>query len=37
MAADQDIIDEIRGASDLGAVEALRVRLLGKSGRSPRC
>jgi len=32
MAADQDIIDEIRGASDLGAVEALRVRLLGKSG-----
>ena len=32
MAADQDIIDEIRGAGDLGAVEALRVRLLGKSG-----
>jgi phenylalanyl-tRNA synthetase alpha chain len=32
MAADQDIIDEIRGAGDLAAVEALRVRLLGKSG-----
>ena len=32
MAADQDIIEEIRGAGDLDAVEALRVRLLGKSG-----
>ena len=32
MAADQDIIDEIRGAGDLNAVELLRVRLLGKSG-----
>ena len=27
-----DILDEIRNASDLAAVEALRVRLLGKSG-----
>src|SRR5439155_21070445 len=32
MAADQKIIDEIRSARDLAAVEALRVRLLGKSG-----
>ena len=32
MAADQDIIEEIRGAGDLDAIEALRVRLLGKSG-----
>jgi phenylalanyl-tRNA synthetase alpha chain len=32
MAADRDIIDEIRGAGDLAAVEALRVQLLGKSG-----
>ena len=32
MAADQGIIEEIRGAGDLDAVEALRVRLLGKSG-----
>jgi phenylalanyl-tRNA synthetase alpha chain len=32
MARDQDIIDEIRSANDLAAVEALRVRLLGKSG-----
>ncbi len=27
-----DILDEIRNARDLAAVEALRVRLLGKSG-----
>jgi len=32
MAADQDIIEEIRGAGDLDTIEALRVRLLGKSG-----
>jgi phenylalanyl-tRNA synthetase alpha chain len=32
MAADQDIIEEIRDAGELSAVEALRVRLLGKSG-----
>jgi len=32
MAADQDIIEEIGSAGDLGAVEALRVRLLGKQG-----
>src|SRR5437868_7970413 len=32
MARDQDIIDEIRSADNLAAVEALRVRLLGKSG-----
>ena len=27
-----DILDEIRNARDLAALEALRVRLLGKSG-----
>ena len=30
--ADQEIIEQIRNAADLPAVEALRVRLLGKSG-----
>jgi phenylalanyl-tRNA synthetase alpha chain len=30
--AGRDIIEEIRSAADLAAVEALRVRLLGKSG-----
>src|SRR6476659_416421 len=32
MAADADILGEIAGALDLASVEALRVRLLGKSG-----
>jgi phenylalanyl-tRNA synthetase alpha chain len=32
MAADQDMIDEISGAGDLKALDALRVRLLGKQG-----
>jgi len=32
MAANREILDEIAGAADLGAVEAVRVRLLGKSG-----
>jgi phenylalanyl-tRNA synthetase alpha chain len=32
MAADQDMIDQIRSAGDLAALEALRVKLLGKSG-----
>ena len=32
MAANPGILDEIANASDLGAVEALRVRMLGKSG-----
>jgi phenylalanyl-tRNA synthetase alpha chain len=32
MAGEQDIIDQIRGASDLAALEALRVAALGKSG-----
>ena len=32
MAADQDIIDQIRGAGDLAVLESLRVKLLGKSG-----
>jgi phenylalanyl-tRNA synthetase alpha chain len=32
MAADPEIIDEIRRAPDLQAVEALRVRMLGKAG-----
>ena len=32
MAADQEIIDRIRRAGDLGALESLRVKLLGKSG-----
>ena len=32
MAADDPMLDDIHRAGDLGAVEALRVRLLGKSG-----
>jgi phenylalanyl-tRNA synthetase alpha chain len=32
MAADQDMIDQIRSAGDLAALEGLRVKLLGKSG-----
>ncbi len=32
MAGKQDIIDQIRGAGDLAALEALRVAALGKSG-----
>ena len=32
MAADEDIIDQIRDAADLAALESLRVKLLGKSG-----
>jgi phenylalanyl-tRNA synthetase alpha chain len=32
MALDQDIIDEIRSAADLQALDGLRVRLLGKQG-----
>ena len=32
MAGNQDILQEIAGAPDLGSVEALRLRLLGKSG-----
>jgi phenylalanyl-tRNA synthetase alpha chain len=32
MGADQDIIEEIHSAGDLIALEALRIRLLGKSG-----
>ena len=32
MAADQDMIEQIRSAGDLAALEGLRVRLLGKSG-----
>ncbi len=32
MAADQDMIEQIRSASDLAALERLRVKLLGKSG-----
>ena len=32
MAADTDILSEIAGAPDLASVEALRIRMLGKSG-----
>ena len=32
MAGDQDIIEQIRGAGDLAALEKLRVAALGKSG-----
>jgi phenylalanyl-tRNA synthetase alpha chain len=32
MASDTDIIDQIRSAADLGALDQLRVSLLGKSG-----
>ena len=32
MAADTDILDEIASAPDLASVEALRIRMLGKSG-----
>jgi phenylalanyl-tRNA synthetase alpha chain len=32
MAADQNMLDEIAGASDLATLDAVRVRLLGKSG-----
>ena len=32
MAADHDMIDQIRSAGDLAALESLRVKLLGKSG-----
>ena len=32
MADDEGIIDQIRGAGDLAALESLRVKLLGKSG-----
>jgi phenylalanyl-tRNA synthetase alpha chain len=32
MAADHEILDEIQRAPDLAAVEALRIRMLGKSG-----
>jgi phenylalanyl-tRNA synthetase alpha chain len=32
MAADQEMIDQIRSAGDLAALESLRVKLIGKSG-----
>ena len=32
MAGNQDIIEQIRGAGDLAALEKLRVAALGKSG-----
>src|SRR5678815_4356998 len=32
MASDTDILDQIRGAADLGALDQLRVSVLGKSG-----
>jgi phenylalanyl-tRNA synthetase alpha chain len=33
MASDTDLLDQIRGAGDLGALEQIRVSVLGKSGR----
>jgi phenylalanyl-tRNA synthetase alpha chain len=33
MARDEDLLEQIRGAPDLGALESLRVSMLGKSGR----
>src|SRR5688572_27407235 len=33
MASDTDILDQIRSAADLGALDQLRVAVLGKSGR----
>ena len=32
MASDTDILDQIRSAPDLGALDQLRVSVLGKSG-----